>query len=467
MNLNGAGGYCSTGKPGPGLPPKAGLQFDNMEIDNTTYEDLSLSSRQEEFSIFHKLDFTRTSAGRDLLLECFANPLNNVGDIRATQRILALMLQKLDQWPSSISNGTIMVMEKFYETPIDDIPAAHNLTGALSYKFFHTADYAMVRYSVGHFADFVRGMDQLTKLLDVPDSPRLLGELLERARRLLDQEVLRAMIKTTPGVKFNPIQVIHYGHFVRVRFKTAMQSLIEIHSRLDAWYSMAMATRKYKLSFPDVEDATEPYVEATALYHLLLPHAVAYDVTLNKDSNFLFLTGANMAGKSTFIRSVGVVVFLAHLGMGVPAASMRLSLFDGILSNINVVDDIAKGESFFFNEVQRIRNTLEKISGQKKWLVLIDELFKGTNVQDAMKCSTTVIKGLIRIRKSLFILSTHLYEIGDDLKGYPNILFRYFETSVVNDQLEFSYQLKEGISNDRIGYLILKREKVVEMLERL
>jgi DNA mismatch repair ATPase MutS len=91
--------------------------------------------------------------------------------------------------------------------------------------------------------------------------------------------------------------------------------------------------------------------------------------------------------------------------MGVPAKSMRLSLFDGVLSNINVVDNIVKGESYFFNEVQRIRNTLLKITDNRKWLVLIDELFKGTNVQDAMKCSSTVIKGLIKI-KILFILST-------------------------------------------------------------
>jgi DNA mismatch repair ATPase MutS len=441
--------------------------FDIMEIDNTTYEDLSLFSRHEEYSLFHKLNFTRTQSGRDLLLELFANPLDRLEDIQATQRTLGRILERIDQWPSTISNGTIMVMDKFYETPIDDIPAAHNLPAALSYKFFHTADFAMVRYSVGHFVDFVRGMNQLVTLLDKPDNPRLLSDLLERARRLLDQEVLQAMAKTTPGVKLNPIQIIYYGQFVRLRFKTAMQSLIEIHSRLDAWYSMAMATRRFQLSFPVFVDQAEPYLEATSLYHLLLPQAVSYDVRLDKDANFLFLTGANMAGKSTFIRAVGVVVFLSHLGMGVPAATMRLSLFDGILSNINVVDDLAKGESFFFNEVQRIRNTLEKIGGQKKWLVLIDELFKGTNVQDAMKCSTTVIKGLIRIRKSLFILSTHLYEIGDDLKEFPNILFRYFETSVVDDQLEFSYQLKEGISNDRIGYLILKREKVVEMLEKL
>ena len=84
-----------------------------------------------------------------------------------------------------------------------------------------------------------------------------------------------------------------------------------------------------------------------------------------------------------------------------------------------------------------------------------------------MKCSLTVIKGLIKIKNSLFILSTHLYEIGEELKDYSNISFRYFETNVDNEQLQFSYQLKEGISNDRIGYVILKREKVVEMLDKL
>jgi DNA mismatch repair ATPase MutS len=113
---------------------------------------------------------------------------------------------------------------------------------------------------------------------------------------------------------------------------------------------------------------------------------------MSKESNFIFLTGANMAGKSTFIKAVGCAVFLAHLGMGVPAQEMELSIFDGLLSNINVVDNIIKGESYFFNEVQRIRNTILKINDKGKWLVLIDELFKGTNVQDAMKCSSTVIK---------------------------------------------------------------------------
>jgi DNA mismatch repair ATPase MutS len=174
-----------------------------------------------------------------------------------------------------------------------------------------------------------------------------------------------------------------------------------------------------------------------------------------------------MAGKSTFIKSVGTAVFLAHAGMGVPAKHMELALFDGMLSNINVMDNIVRGESYFYNEVQRIKATILKVNDGRKWLILIDELFKGTNIQDAMKCSTAVIEGLLKIRNSIFILSTHLYEIGEALKIHPNIHFNYFETTVVNDQLNFNYELKEGISNDRFGYLILKKEGVVKLLEAL
>ena len=121
----------------------------------------------------------------------------------------------------------------------------------------------------------------------------------------------------------------------------------------------------------------------------------------------------------------------------------------------------------FFNEVKRIRETLFRISNGKRWLVLIDELFKGTNIQDAMKCSEAVISGLVNLKNVLFILSTHLYEIGDDLKQYPSISFKYFETILKEDELHFSYQLKEGISNDRMGFLILKKEGVLNLLNQL
>ncbi len=437
-----------------------------MQLDNTTFNDLSIFQHEEEFSIFHKLNFTQTIEGREWLMKFFTNPFNDLKQIQETQQIIGTIFSNKQQWPASITNGTVMVMEKFYDSYIDQMPGP-NIINAFAYKIFHSADFSLVRFSIAHFADFIRGMHQLVDLFEKADIPVLVRSYLHRAQHLLDKPILMAMARHESGKKFSLTEIIEFGGYLRDHFKAAAMELISIYGRFDAWYSMAIAMERYNLSFPVFLDQQQPMIDADQLYHILLPSPVAYNVQMNKETNFLFLTGANMAGKSTFIKAVGSAVFLAHLGMGVPAQSMRLTIFDGLLSNINVVDNIVKGESYFFNEVQRIRNTILKINDGKKWLVLIDELFKGTNVQDAMKCSSTVIRGLIKIKSSLFVLSTHLYEIGDELRQYPNIAFRYFETTVHGDQLHFSYQLKEGISNDRLGYLILKREKVVELLEKL
>jgi DNA mismatch repair protein MutS len=438
-----------------------------MQIDNTTYSDLSVFQTTEEYSIFGKLDHTRTVGGRIQLLEFFTHPFSQREKILQTQEILRIILKYETDWAPSITNGTVMVMERFYETPLDKIPSSNDPVSARMYQLLHAPDFSLTRYSISHFADFMKGMFAIISIQKKETCPALLNNLLDRASQLLKPPLLHALAEKKSGEKLQPSEVVEFGNYIRNHFKSSALALIEIFGKLDAWYSMAIAGKKFNLVIPEILDNEYPFLEIKSLHHLLLPEAVSYDVKMDPESNFIFLTGANMAGKSTFIKSVGAALFLAHLGMGVPADSIKISLFDGILSNINVVDNLVKGESYFFNEVQRIRNTIIQISDKKKWLVLIDELFKGTNVQDAMKCSSTVIKGLIKIRSSLFILSTHLYEIGEDLKQYPNICFKYFETGVRDGQLEFPYQLKDGISNDRLGYLILEREKVVELLDKL
>jgi len=437
-----------------------------MDVDITTYNDLALFHHEEEFSVFHKLNFTRTAEGKEWLLRFFRNPYTDIRLIRETQDIVKLIASKQDQWPTNISNGTLMVVSRYYETAIAGLPP-DDFLNSYSYKIFHSPDFGMVKYSLTHFADFLRGMKQLTDLLINEDMPASLNRFLSRARDLYSRGLAEELASFVPGHQFTVAEVIKYGRYLKHSFKTPLLELMAIYGRLDAWYSMATAMLHYQLCLPRFIESGPPSINAKQLYHVLLPDPVPYDISLNINSNFIFLTGANMAGKSTFIKAVGSSVFLAHLGMGVPAREMSLTVFDGLLSNINVVDNLARGESFFFNEVQRIKNTIIKINNERKWLVLIDELFKGTNVQDAMKCSTTVIRGLIRMKNSLFILSTHLYEISEELKEFPNISFKYFETEVKEDQLDFSYQLKEGVSNDRIGYVILKREKVVEMLDKL
>ena len=438
-----------------------------MQIDKITFNDISVFHTEEEFSIFHKLNFTKTIGGKEWLRRFFTEPHGDLKRIIGIQNIIKTFLNHIDDWPPEITNGTIIVMDKFYDYNLDPIPANSNAVTGLSYKLLHSADYSMVKYSVKHFADFFRGIFKILRLFIDVELPANLHYYIERMAKVIAEVPLQRLAQRDPTQNFTLDENLFYGYHLKVTYRTSVQELMDIYSRLEAWYSMAVAVKTFDLHFPQFIDQEQPYLEAGGLYHVLLQQPVAYDLVMDPAQNFVFLTGANMAGKSTLIKSVGAAVFLAHIGLGVPAKHMRLTVFDGLLSNINVADNISKGESYFFNEVQRIKNTIYKINNGKKWLVLIDELFKGTNVQDAMKCSLAVIKGLIKIKNSLFILSTHLYEIGDELKTFPNISFKYFETTVTDDQLAFSYQLKEGISNDRIGYVILKREKVVEMLEKL
>ena len=437
-----------------------------MHADKTTLSDLSIFNSEEELSVFHHLNFTQTNEGREYLKMLLSKPLNNIDAIIDMQQTLQQLQTAMPLWPKTITNGIIMVLERFFDTPVNNYPSHPSAFSSLMYKFISGPDYSITKYTVNHFISFVKGMQQVVDVLNEPQSKQIQTSL-SRIKLLLKKPIIQQMLQREKMQVLAPYEVLQFGNFIRFQFKQDMYELISIYSRFDAYLSLATACTKYSFCFPQFKESVQPFIQATGLYHLLLNIPVSYKLMLNKNENFLFLTGANMAGKSTFIKAVGVGVYLAHLGMGVPAENMQLSLFDGLLSNIQVADNIIKGESYFFNEVQRIKSTIEKISDGKKWLILIDELFKGTNVQDAMKCSTTVIEGLHKMGNALFILSTHLYEIGEGLQQFSNIQFRYFETNVADEQLVFNYQLKEGISNDRLGYLILKKEGVVKMLENL
>jgi DNA mismatch repair ATPase MutS len=437
-----------------------------MQVDKTTLADLSIFHSDEEQSVFHHLNHTQTNEGREYLRYLLAHPLPSVAEIHDTQQTIQQLMLVAKDWPITVTNGTIMVMERFYESHINNFPEHPNAVNSLFYKLINGPDYSLMRYTVEHAIDFTKGLQQIVNLLSEQSLSKQLVAWVSKMAMLLSKSTIQEMMWENKK-ELTPEQVVRYGGFIRSHFKNQCFELVELYGKFDAYLSVAWACKKYGFCFPEIKESKDPYIKAAGLHHMLLELPVSYDIELSVEKNFLFLTGANMAGKSTFIKAVGVSAYLAHLGIGVPAKEMQLSFFDGLLSNIQVVDNIIKGESFFFNEVQRIKNTIEKISDGKNWLILIDELFKGTNQQDAVKCSTTVIEGLRKMKNALFILSTHLYEIGDDLKKYDNIQFHFFETSVTNDQLLFSYQLKQGISNDRLGYLILRKEGVVELLEKL
>lgn len=146
-----------------------------------------------------------------------------------------------------------------------------------------------------------------------------LKKLLLEAKKITSNDQFRVIETHRKALEIPIPKMLELAHFILYKFKSNMYSLLKIHAQLDAWYGMAMAVKNHGLIFPQFTASAQPFIDATGLYHILVKDAIAYDVLMNRQTNFLFLTGANMAGKSTFIKSVGTAVFLAHIGMGVPA----------------------------------------------------------------------------------------------------------------------------------------------------
>jgi DNA mismatch repair ATPase MutS len=437
-----------------------------MQVDKTTILDIGLLDNNESKGLASHLDFCKTNGGKAHWMHLVNAPLATKHAIETRQSVLQIFIEEqafLGQM--KISNGTCLVIDQFYTTSFTSIPKHISLTGAYWYQFWNKTDYALVAYSVQHLLTFVQALEQWLKVFESYSYNTMLNALIEPIKKQITQ--LDGLNYTSEKLKKDPQAVLQLGYSFYYVYKTKIKNLQQLFYEIDAYQSMATAFQEYHFSFPEWVDQTSPMIEFEDAVHPLVNNAVGNDLSLRTESGFLFLTGANMAGKSTFIKTVGLLAYLAHIGMGVPAKKCKLSILDGLITNLTITDNVLKGESYFYNEVQRIKHTLTQVMDGKKYLVLIDELFKGTNIIDAMKCSTKVIEGLQGLKQSLCILSTHLYEISEPLKVYPHIQFCFFETSVINKTLHFNYTLKNGVSQDRLGYLILEREGVVDLIERI
>jgi DNA mismatch repair ATPase MutS len=437
-----------------------------MLVDKITLKDIGLFDTDESEGLISHLNFCKSNGGKEQLDQYLAHPLNSIEAIEKRQKAIVVFIKEIDfVHEMKITNGTTLVIEKFFGTAFKPIPTQISYPGAYWYQYINGADYALLKYSLEHLILFYENLNNWLLVFENKNENPIVAHLVQNIKKLVQHPSLANL--NTQSTLANPQKLLMLAYFFRNHYKNNTLQLLQYFFELDAYYSMAMATKKFNFVFPTWIKSETPLLEVVSGIHPLVPNPVDNTISLSSQTNLFFLTGANMAGKSTFIKTLGIVIYLAHVGIGAPAKKVTLSLFDGLITNLTIADNVVKGESYFFNEVQRIKNTIEKIIDGKKYFVLIDELFKGTNIQDAMKCSTAVIEGLQNLRNSLFVISTHLYEISDGLKKYDNIQFSYFETEVRQKELVFHYQLKEGVSQDRLGYLILEREGVVDLLNNM
>jgi DNA mismatch repair ATPase MutS len=192
--------------------------------------------------------------------------------------------------------------------------------------------------------------------------------------------------------------------------------------------------------------------------HPLLPkhQRVNNNFTTEGTAQIGLITGSNMAGKSTFLRSLGVNVMLAQTGAPVCAVQFRLSPVQ-LLSSMRIADNLAENTSTFYAELKKLRTIIEHVKRHEKVFILLDEILRGTNSYDRHTGAAALLKQLIK-EAAVAVIATHDVELATLEEAYPDSVHNYhFDVQVEGEELYFDYKLKEGICQSLNASILMKK----------
>lgn len=202
------------------------------------------------------------------------------------------------------------------------------------------------------------------------------------------------------------------------------------------------------------------YIEFEALGHPLIAKEkrVCNDITFN-ENNFVILTGSNMSGKSTFLRTLGINMVLAGIGAPICATKANIHPLNVIVS-MRQSDSLNDSESYFFAEVKRLKQIIDKLENEVCF-VLLDEILKGTNSDDKQSGTIAVIKKIIS-KKAIGAIATHDLEVCQTTNDYPNQLTnKCFEVAIINNDLSFDYKLRDGICKNKSATFLMEKMEII------
>ncbi|MBL7702875.1 MAG: hypothetical protein JNM14_11535 [Ferruginibacter sp.] len=240
------------------------------------------------------------------------------------------------------------------------------------------------------------------------------------------------------------------------------------HSKVMNWFTalgeMEAISSLATLSFNHpawcypVFKAADFFIEAENTGHPLIQAAscVTNPLKIDHAGELILVTGSNMAGKSTYLRSIGVNTVLAMAGAPVCASSFCLSPVQ-VISSMRIADNLEENTSTFYAELKKLKQIIDKVNHGEKVFILLDEILRGTNSLDRHTGSAALIRQLIK-HKAACIIATHDVELAKMKVEYPeNILTYHFDVQVSNDELYFDYKLKEGICTSLNASLLMKK----------
>lgn len=466
-------------------------------------------------SIFQSINRTATPQGKDVLAEWLLTPLNNKEEILKRQdaiRELAGLAslrrhfyvtgtgtksnKKDSASLNSLSGGeSYFRKNRFWKVMIWAVPliwiiiltgfAFGLVNGAIAGLFF-SVSFVLANLTGGRISRLYRSVDKMEKIFatysdlmkTIEESSFKSDELLLVFNRLTDGKGLAASKAVRQlsgyiggldqrysfaGIILNILYLRDTRHALllerwKEEHKKHVPEWIDALARFDAYCSLGgFAFNHPGYIYPEIA-GNYFRMEGKALGHPLLHRdiCVRNDINIGKSPGFLVITGANMAGKSTYLRTVGVNYMLAC--MGAPVFAESLTVYPAALvTGLRTSDSLVSNESYFFAELKRLKMIIDRLKEGDDLFIILDEILKGTNSTDKQKGSLALMKQLVRFN-TCGIIATHDLVLGTLEQHFPNEIKNCrFEADIKNDELSFSYMLREGIAQNMNACFLMER----------
>lgn len=436
-------------------------------IDKQTLEDLNLLGKYKNNSIFSLFNHTVTRGGGLVLERMFLDPITNANEINARRDIFAFFQKENFVFP--LSKEEFDLAEHYLGNSDNGnivVSVLNNIKRKTVQLIANDQEFGLLQGGLTATIAMLEKLDVFMRNLSEVSKTTSYHASVEKALSILHNKNLNWIFSDSKPGKFKFWKFAHYDHKLRYSTSESLTELMKLVHELDVYIAVSDIGRKRGFVYADASESEKINVDIKGVYHPCVPNAIANDIYLDNNSNVLFLTGANMAGKSTLMKSFGVAVYLAHMGFPLAVRSMNFTVQDGIYTSINVPDDLNMGYSHFYAEVVRVKKIATEVASGKNLIIMFDELFKGTNVKDAYDATVAVTEAFSKIHECAFIVSTHIMEAGLILKeSCANIKFKYLPTIMNGNVPTYPYILDDGISNDRHGMMIINNEKIIEIIK--
>jgi len=401
-------------------------------------------------------DFTQNDDARGALKKMLLTPLPNVDAVTARQQIFKGFLANMDKLANySYSKIDFREVGNFLATYSDK----HFLPKRLKTKlFFSKSRYSQYR---GNCIQLVllyhRLHNNFIKLIDTSAFP----ESYKADLRFINDYLTAFRTDYYEGlVREGSFGIKHIVDVIRTisakKHNMDVETFREKFTHFEAYLSAAQGMHRYKFSFPEVGGSG---IALRDFYHPLVHKPVknSFETT----TNVVLLTGPNMSGKSTLLKAISLCVYLANIGFGVPATAARIPFYNDISVFINLNDDLQSGYSHFMMEVLNLKSVAVAAHGGTKCFAVFDELFRGTNIDDALDISKTTLTGLLNFPDSLFFVSSHLHQLVETPAVKEcKIACYYLDCEISAGIPKFNYTLKPGWTQLKVGRLLFDKENL-------